>query len=383
MHLTSPSLFAAIWLTSTALALVARPSSLHPRADTTLQYPPGYNAQTCPSEASNLILTAHPAMTEAVLLPASAPAPPNSALTARGPPQPNPAVFCRLIYRLRYTGADYARSFDRRTLEVGTPLLQPGVYSVAVTGTRTVHALSIAQTFVLAPLYASLPWNNVVRDNPSLGLGSGFVLQRPAYVYFRITFWGPDTSGGVALFQLQQPGAWQAAMARAGLPVSAPAAPDSALTRRVPPPAAPAESCRTISRTSFTGDDYLHSYNGRTLEIQTELLHPGQYVIAVTGNRVVRGLAIAKMELADVFVRPTFHDIIQDNPTLSLATRMQLDGPTIVHMRITFWGPNTAGRVGLFQVEPSGAQAASARVGTFDIECPRPGSSTDPRPWKA
>lgn len=212
----SLSLYAAIWHTSTTFAPIARPLHLHARADTTLEFPNGYDAQTCPLDRSNVALTASPAQSQAFPPPAPAPAAPNAAMTRRRPPQPHPIPACQVLCRIPFTGANYRSSFDGLTLDLMTfHFLQPGHYAVTVRGNGFVRALSLAQHFPTADLLP-VRIDHVIENNPTNSLRVDFALSRWAKVCFRITFYVPDVVGEIGLFSIV-PTDGRAASERAGL----------------------------------------------------------------------------------------------------------------------------------------------------------------------
>lgn len=215
MRLTLLSLYSAIWLTSTTFALVARPSNLQARVDTTPGFPEGYNAQTCPLARSSVALAASPAKSAAFPPPAWPAAAPKAAMTRRVLPRAPPAPACQLIGRYIFTGDDYRFSYDGRTLEVITTLwMPPGMYVATVVGDGRVRGISLAKHY---PDPSFPPGQlEVVRDNPTTSLRVGFSLRTTATVLFRITFYGPGVSGEINLFHTAVSGL-QAAFERAGL----------------------------------------------------------------------------------------------------------------------------------------------------------------------
>lgn len=201
MRLTSLSLYAATWFTSTTFALVARPSNLQPRAETTLKYPEGYNAPTCRFERSNVILKASPAMAEPPPHPASAPIAARILRAAPPLPPADLAQICRQLSRTSFTGADYAHSYNGHTLDIETPLVRPGLYVITASADNIIRGISIAQ---YSPEAGSPPaaMDDVVKNKAAKTLGYHFALASPTILHFRITFWWPNTAGEVALFQL-------------------------------------------------------------------------------------------------------------------------------------------------------------------------------------
>lgn len=144
MRLTSLSLYAATWLTSTTFALVARPSNLQPRADTALRYPEGFDAPTCRLDSPHVILKASAAMTEPPPLPASAPAAAKILRAAPPLPAADLAQICQQISRTSFTGADYAHSYNGHTLDIETQLVQRGLYVITASADNILRGISIA-----------------------------------------------------------------------------------------------------------------------------------------------------------------------------------------------------------------------------------------------
>lgn len=214
MRLMSLSLYAAIWLTSTAFALIARPLNLQPGANKASKYPEGYNAQTCPFGSPTVLLMGSPARSETLARPTSAPAAPKSAMTRRVPP-PAEAQICRQISQLSFTGADYRDSYDRHTFEVMTGELPPGLYAIVVVGNRRIRGISVAEYYSDAVTPPTL-MNEIVRNNPANSLGIVVRLDRAAVLHSRIRYATTDTVGEVILFELD-PDGFRAASERAGL----------------------------------------------------------------------------------------------------------------------------------------------------------------------
>lgn len=216
MRLTSLSLYAAIWHISTTFALVARPSNLQVRADTTLKFPKGYNAQTCPLDRSNVVLTASPAKSKAFPPPASAPAAPKAAMTRRVPPQAYPIPVCQTVCNIAFTGVDYEYSFDGLSLDVMTYMfVLPGEYAFIVNGNGFIRGLSLAQHYPDADLLP-VRIDHIIDNNPTNFLSVDFRLDRPTRLCFRITFYGPNVAGEIGLFTIV-PSAGRQASERAGL----------------------------------------------------------------------------------------------------------------------------------------------------------------------
>ena len=215
----SLSLYAAIWLTSTAFALVARPLNLQPGADKTSIYREGFNAQNCPFRSPTVILTGSPARSEWLPRPASAPAVPKSAMTRRVPPAAEAQV-CQQIAQLSFTGAVYSGSYDGRTLSVLTQSpLQPGLYALMVTGNKNIRGISVVGYYGGLPPPGPSMRDEIVQNNLSSSLGFTFRIERAAVLNFWVSLWTDDTVGQVVLFKLD-PDGWRAANQRMGLHVS-------------------------------------------------------------------------------------------------------------------------------------------------------------------
>jgi len=123
-----------------------------------------------------------------------------------------------------------------------------------------------------------------------------------------------------------------------------------------------------VCRIAFTGANYRYSFDGLTLDIMTYLfVPPGEYAFTVNGNGFVRGLSLAHhFPTADLLPVRIDH-IIENNPTNSLRVDFTLYRPTRVCFRITFYGPNVAGEIGLFSIVPSAGRAASERAGLYGV----------------
>ncbi|MCJ1361664.1 hypothetical protein MMC16_000764 [Acarospora aff. strigata] len=214
MRVTSLTLlYAAIWHTSTVLALVAaRPLDLNIRADTTPKYPKGHDAKTCPLESTSrttspasaaqprIIPDASQAESKAGTLPAAlmaagAPKVPTSTTTQRRDLTPDElAQICRQIGRWPFTANNYQNQHGIR--DVITETLPPGLYVTSVTANVLIRFVDIAE---VDPPRAGVA---LVWGNQSNQIGTRFQISHPTRLTIRIVFWSSNMAGELSLFRL-------------------------------------------------------------------------------------------------------------------------------------------------------------------------------------
>lgn len=194
-------LFAAIWPTSTTLALVAHRSSLKIRADTTPGYPQGYNAKTCPLDSPSIILHASPPTSKAVILPNPALRAPPSSKTQRDLDPQALSQICRQVARFAFTGSDYHAPppFSGRVLTITSTIVQPGIYVASITANKLIRSLEIDDT-----PYDQWQHGNVARvlNDQVNQIGARFQIVAPTGLKITIRFWWPDTVGEFSLFKI-------------------------------------------------------------------------------------------------------------------------------------------------------------------------------------
>lgn len=194
-------LYAAIWLTSTASALVARNPVLRARADTTTEYPRGYDAKTCPSDRTSITLRASPAPPEAVALPGAALAASRLSEGKRALSPQDLSQVCRQVAHFPFTGADYYAPPPsvRRVLTLATSLIQPGLYVASVKANMLIRGLEIDDK-------PSTPWQhgNIARVENDLAdrMGVRFRIVTPVHLKITIRYWVAGTAGEFGLFKI-------------------------------------------------------------------------------------------------------------------------------------------------------------------------------------
>lgn len=194
-------LYAAIWPTSTTLALVAHRSSLKLRADTTPRYPHGYNAKTCPLDSTPVTLHASAPTSGAVTLPDPALRARPSSKTQRGLDPQFLSQICRQVAHFAFTGSDYYAPppFSGRVLTITSSVVQPGLYVGSIKANKLIRSLEIDDTPDIAWQHGSVAsvWNNLVDQ-----IGVQFRILAPARLKITIRFWGPDTVGEFSVFKI-------------------------------------------------------------------------------------------------------------------------------------------------------------------------------------
>lgn len=200
MWVTSPSLlYAAIWLTSTAFALVLRPSNLEARADGTPQYPNGYDAKTCPFN-STMELQTSPVIVRADRWPVRVSTVSNSTMVQRNSTPAELEQICRQIGRLDFTGAMYENSLNGREFMLVTPEIRPGVYVVSLKGNMAIRGLEVDEVRLQgAQVQGQLA---TVKDNHADHIGVQFTATVPMHLRIIVKFWEPNTEGQLGLFKL-------------------------------------------------------------------------------------------------------------------------------------------------------------------------------------
>ena len=181
----------AIWLASTAFALVARLSAHQARADTTPKYPKGHDARTCPLDSTRIILHPMPAGSVAVTPPAAVLHPAlRLSMTQRDLTPDELSQVCRQVSSFTFQPGQY------HVLDVATSTVQPGLYVVSVKANsliRTLHIYSMAGT---------LTTYFVVHNNQLNHIGGQFQIPAPVRVHIVLTLWWTNAAGEIALFKL-------------------------------------------------------------------------------------------------------------------------------------------------------------------------------------
>lgn len=194
-------LYAAIWPTSTTLALVAHRSSPKVRADTTFGYPHGYDAKNCPLDRTSITLHASPPTSQAVTLPDPALRAPPSSKTQRELTPQSLSQLCRQVARFAFTGSDYHTPppFSGSVLTITSSTVQPGLYVASMTANKLIRSLEIDD----------MPYNewqhgnvaSVVNDQANQ-IGVRVQILAPTGLKITIRFWWPDTVGEFSLFKI-------------------------------------------------------------------------------------------------------------------------------------------------------------------------------------
>ncbi|MCJ1361097.1 hypothetical protein MMC16_000194 [Acarospora aff. strigata] len=178
-------LSAAIWLTSTAFALVARPSDLRARADTTPKYPQGYDAKTCPLDTMTLIR--HASLAKYEVLPAAL----TPSLTQRDLIAKDLFHICRQVGRFPFTSVPTGPG-PLHIVSMQTPMVQPGLYVATATANRWIRSLWIA---------GDDEEYGAVNNNQADHIGVQFTAKR-VQLQIIILLWSANTAGELDLFKI-------------------------------------------------------------------------------------------------------------------------------------------------------------------------------------
>jgi hypothetical protein len=203
MHVTPLSLlYAATWLTSTTSALVARNPILRARADTTPEYPTGYDAKTCPFDRTSITLHASPPTPEAVTLTSAALRASTSLKTKRALSPGHLSQVCRQTAHFRFTGTDYyvPAPFSGRILTLTTTsIVQPGLYVGSIKADKRIRSLEIDDM-------AHVAWQHGNVASELFGevdhMSVRFQIARPVPLKVTIRFWEADTVGEFSFFKI-------------------------------------------------------------------------------------------------------------------------------------------------------------------------------------
>ncbi len=174
--------------------------NLAARADTTPEYPEGYNAKSCPLDRTMITLYVSPSLSDAAMRNADTAS--TSSVTQRDLTSIDLYHICRQVAKFPFTGADYADSHIGRGLRMTTSIVQPGRYVMSVTANMMVRALKVDELEDVGYDWSKQHYVAEINNNRFNRLGIRFEISAPRRLLISVGFWWANTAGEVALFKI-------------------------------------------------------------------------------------------------------------------------------------------------------------------------------------
>lgn len=186
----------ATWLASmTAFTLVACHVTHQARSDPTPEYPQGYDAKTCPLDATKIGLQPAPVNSDALTQLAERLPPASMASKIRRDLTPDElSHVCRQVASFTFPPGHY----PQLDTTIWTSTVQPGLYVVSVKANKLIRTLVVADYALPHPKDYI-----IVHNNQFDYIGGRFQISTPVRLHIVLSFWSANVAGGeIAMFKL-------------------------------------------------------------------------------------------------------------------------------------------------------------------------------------